>query len=449
MRAGWLALFPVLLLITGNTIGAEPPPRPFPLGFLFEAHDRWLPIDGPVDALFAAARVIEHHEVGSMYNTPVSAYGDVSRPLPQAREYWLVYRDASATPPWEATAPGILAEAVRDDLAKQERLKRPTTGLLLDIRATNERLPSYAQFLRKLRSHLPKGVTLSITADLQWFRSGTAIQDLLREVDEFVPLFIEAGDRGEGYSAAPVDAAKWTPIFSRFRRPYRVGISTMGRQRFAPQATGESVGMRVAATPPFDLVAGHPAYSVTASRTAAAETKLLYRAQKAHMLNYARVQRGDTYEYTVPTMESARLAIEQAKRMGPLCIGVLFSTWPSATESLPLSPREIQQAASLAALGPPALSLVDGTCAAVACTIVYAEPLARARPNTVQYRILSSEPLEYLVLHKSPSGVPAPARITGPREITLELPPYAAINRLCVGRVVTRKPTQLSIDWLQ
>ena len=166
--------------------------------------------------------------------------------LPAAREYWLVYRfDLPGVPRHEVIPE--LSKTIGVDLSDARRRKLPVAGVQFDIDTPTAGLAEYGAFLKELRSALPANTRVSITALLDWFRSGTAIADVLGQVDEFVPQFYDTGDRSGEYSiAVPIDAARYGPAFEKARKPYRIGAASFGRGRriSAGEATGRTAVSR-------------------------------------------------------------------------------------------------------------------------------------------------------------------------------------------------------------
>lgn len=116
-------------------------------------------------------------------------YGALPRELPAAREYWLVFRFERQGVPDLRAAPMVAGEVSRLRAAARQR-NLNVAGVQLDIDSPTGALAQYASFLREVRKELPQGSLLSITALLDWFRSGTAIAEVIRETDEFVPQFL-------------------------------------------------------------------------------------------------------------------------------------------------------------------------------------------------------------------------------------------------------------------
>ena len=139
------------------------------------------------------------------------ANGTLPSQLPPAREYWLVYRYANQGVPDLQVASEIATQISRLHADARERHLN-VAGLQLDIDSPTSKLPEYADFMRDVRKGLPKGLQVSITALLDWFRSGTAVGDVIAQADEFVPQFYDLGDPaadGQAAIAARIDAARW------------------------------------------------------------------------------------------------------------------------------------------------------------------------------------------------------------------------------------------------
>jgi len=136
-----------------------------------------------------------------------SVWQQLPRHLSAAREYWLVYRfERQGVPDLPAAA--VLARefsALREE-ARERQLN--VAGIQLDIDSSTGALGTYANLLRELRKGLPPGAQISITALLDWFRDGTAISSVVKEVDEFVPQFYDLNNPGS-YVGGDTIAAKF------------------------------------------------------------------------------------------------------------------------------------------------------------------------------------------------------------------------------------------------
>jgi hypothetical protein len=180
----------------------------------------------PVDALYFRA--------GSFTAGQGYWYGEMPKQLPQANEYWALFRYETQGVPAKEDAKR-LADALGDVAYEARRRHIAIRGVQLDIDSPTGLLKSYADFLAEVRKAIPKELQLSITALLDWFRPGTAVAQVIGNVDEFVPQFYDLGNPRDERStiAAKVDADKWGPVFNRFGKRFRVGISTFGRSRAA------------------------------------------------------------------------------------------------------------------------------------------------------------------------------------------------------------------------
>lgn len=447
-----VALLCAAILLAGGLSACTKPARLNPArsvwttGFWF-----W---GGSSDAVAASADALDvlFVQVGTIHRGPRGewpAYGRLPDRLPTAREYWLVFRVNEPVVP--TAAPG-LPDRVDELLIEARRRKLSVAGIQLDIDAPTRLLGDYATFLRDVRTKLPAGVKVSITALLDWFRGGTAIASVIREVDEFVPQFYDApapgsyGDLRDLTIAARIDPATWGPVFNRFGKPFRVGISSFGRARYVPPEGGSGGSWRTAMTlrdaTPLDF-AIDPAFTLTASRTPSQEVTLRYSATRRTGFQWIDFERGAQVEFILPTTESMRTAVLAAKSMGGHCIGVLFFRWPAFQESLAAQPDQVLRAAGVLTAPltqPTQLRTVDKACAAVRCTDLYllsAEPLS---PEPARIVVRSSAPLEYFV--------PAdrlPVRMSSPRTLELLLPPYSGRSRLYLGRAVTNDDSAFTL----
>lgn len=156
-----------------------------------------------------------------------NSYGQWPDQMPPARDYWLVYRYERQGVPGLPAAMKLAEEISRLRAEARER-NFHVVGIQLDIDSPTSALPRYAEFLREVRKDIPAGFEISITALLDWFRSGTAIEDVIQQVDEFVPQFYDIGDPALFYRdsaiAARIDPARWGPVFNWFHKRFRIGI---------------------------------------------------------------------------------------------------------------------------------------------------------------------------------------------------------------------------------
>jgi hypothetical protein len=387
---------------------------------------------------------------GSVRKRQLTVYGYLPDKLPAAREYWLVWRyERQGVPDLEA-APQLAREFARLTAVAARRHVH-VAGLQLDIDSPTAALPQYATFLRTLRKGLSQGSEISITALLDWFRSGTAIDDVIRETDEFVPQFYDvqnpyAYDDGIAI-AARVDASQWGPAFRRFGKRYRVGISTFGRaymvRREEPSPARSFRRRLFRDLAPID-VATSRTFQMQAARNQAGELVLSYQAGRRADIGYERFEPGDTVQFILAAPESIRAAVESARQMGGAVAGVVFFRWPTSDERLTMQPGEALGAAGLAPSDDKTqtrVHIVDGQCAAVECVDMYLLSASPLSPKALQYVIRSSAELEYFVPEQN-----VPVRMRGPSRLEVSLPPYCGRGRLYLGRAVSLKRSEYSIE---
>jgi hypothetical protein len=280
-------------------------------------------------------------------------------------------------------------------------------------------------------------VQISITALLDWFRPGTAISDVVRSVDEFVPQFYDVQNGRSGAIAAPIDAARWGPVFNRYNRRFRIGVSSFGRSRYTSRRRPwfEAEGIS-----PIDL-AVERSFRLSTSITDAGETVLKYVAIRNARIGYNRFEPGDTIEFTLPTQQGMRNAVQQAKRMGGWCAGVVFFRWPSFNETVTALPEDALIAAGTnAPSSPVVVQSVSGGCAAVYCADLYLMNARPLSPAPARYYIQSSTELEYFLPRER-----MPVRMSGPAEIEIVLPPYCGRSRMYLGRAVTKNLAEFQL----
>jgi hypothetical protein len=433
---------PILLVGCAARLPSQSPQAKWSTGFWFwnGSNAETTALSGPVDVLFVHVGDISGPErppgfVQRLSGEPRwNAYGYLPDELPAAREYWLVWRYGRQGVPDLAAVPAIAREFARLALdAQGHRLK--VTGLQLDIDSPTVALPKYSQFLVEVRKYLPKGSQISITALLDWFRPGTAIEDVIREVEEFVPQFYDVQDPNDydkGTAiAARVDADRWGSRFRRFGKPFRIGISTFGRARIVPRTDNARAGGYVDMelfrdVTPLD-VATNSNFEMRASRNPAGELVLTYRAARPAKIGYSSFEPGDTVQFILAAPESVRAAVESARRMGDGVAGVVFFRWPTPEEELTMQPDEVLRAAGLAPPDSAAHSrvdVVDGRCAEVACVDLYLQTAAPLAPKAIRYFIRSSTDLEYFVPERN-----VPARMTGVSRLEVSVPPYCGRAR--------------------
>jgi len=437
-------LFVAVVLLAGCRPAPTPPPGTFTTGFWFwhgSAARQPHPVP-PLDVLYIHAgniRLDQFPSRNSWY-----AGGDIPPELPPARQYWAVFRfDLHGIPDLQSVPP--LVESMHRLAAEARDRKLPLTGFQLDIDSPTGALPRYAAYVRAVKEGLPPRMELSITALLDWFRSGTAIDKVIAEVDEFVPQFYDIqGPRESIYNpaiAAPLSAAQWAPVFSRFQKRFRIGLSTFGRARTLSAPHTQRV-IYFHDAKPFDFGV-NPDFALETSRTPAGELLLRYRATRPTKISFHEFEPGAGAEFVLATPESIRDAVAQARLLGPYCAGVLFFRWPSAGETLAAPPVDVLAAAGLLQASPAKSVLVsqDGGCAAVHCTDLILLPGSRLSPHPALMRIRSTSPIDYILPE---AGIPL--RLAGPMELSLRLPAYTARGQLFLGRAVSAQPARFTLE---
>ena len=393
----------------------------------------------PLDVLFVQVATIPGEHV----------YGEWPKDMPEAREYWMVFRfDRQAVPDPEV-AKMLAAEVSRLwRMAQLDHLH--VTGVQLDIDSPTSQLAAYAGFLREVRKGLPQDCQLSVTALLDWFRSGTSVGQVIRIADEFVPQFYDAasGDfRNNAVIASRIDAARWGPVFNSFGKRFRLGISSFGRAQMvrkevAASACYRGIGFFEDLTP-LDI-AMNRSFHLDASRNPANEVVLNYTAAQKIKISYTNFNPGDGIRFILATPDSIRAAVDSARQIKGNLAGVLFFRWPTDNETLAMQPEEVLAAAGIATQGQPAsnrIDTIDGHCATVECVDVYLKSGSPFSSSPVRYRIRASTELEYFLTEKN-----IPVRLKAPAELELSLPPYCARGRLFLGRAVSAHHSDFTVE---
>ncbi len=384
------------------------------------------------DSLYVHSGLLQPGQIG-IDKAEWNEYLGVPDRLPAAREYWLVTRydntNIAGSPVVPApAAAAVVVEQFTREAAEAAARNLGIAGLQLDVDSPTGKLSDYAALLREVRKALPSQYRLSITALLDWFRDGTAMGEVAATVDEFVPQFYDAGERSEGAVAAPLDASRWSRRFSRFGKPFRIGISTFGRARRERDVYvyGDLTPLHIAPL---------PGIRAAFDRTRAGEVVARYEATEPVRFGWSELKTGQAIEFVLPFTDSIAAAVAEARKMGDLCGGVLFFRWPAFNESLAVYPDTALRAAGVLKDAPKEesmLSVSDGQCAAVHCRDLYLLRTAPLNAQPLRYRFESSTPLEYFV-----AADDVPARMTGARAVDLTLPPYTGRPRLYVGRAVS------------
>ncbi len=444
-RARWTALWlSIAVLLAGCTNPeAASIPRPgWTTGFWFwygsTAEDAAAP---DIEVLYVQAGVIR--ETSGPYSPePWAVYGQIPDSLPAASQYWIVFRyDRQAVPGLDA-AP-YLSQKIRALRVDAERRGLPLRGVQLDIDSPTGRLAEYAEFLAAVRADLPEDMELSITALLDWFRDGTSVGEVVAQVDEFVPQFYDLGNptsAEETAIAAPIDADRWGPVFARFGKRYKIGVSTFGRGRMIFRSLQTRIARNLT---PLDLGL-NPDFELSTSTNEAQELVLQYRATRPTRLGYQELAQGDMIEFVIPTRETVEAAVASVKQMPGALAGVIFFRWPSGSEVLTMAPEEVLAASGIndgASPLPLATFTVDGGCVAVDCVDLYLTDQNPLSPEPVTYAIRPSEALEYVLPNES-----LPIKMTTTGDLELRLPPYTGRGRMYLGRAVSEHPVQFTVN---
>ncbi len=441
----------------GGALHSQPPPQKWTTGFWTWQGNP--PVAAPagltLDVLCLQAGEI--YKIGRPHADEWGVNGKLPENPAPAHEYWLVFRfDRQAVPDDAAAAPLAQRFSYLRALAQQRHWN--VGGIQLDIDSPTNSLPQYAGFLREVRQNLAPGTQLSITALVDWFRDGTAVGSVIQQVDEFVPQFYDLGSAaqlsGARGIAAKFDGAKWGPVFNRFQKRYRIGISSFGRAiplSRPRQEAGASLYGGLAGPYIFNDVTPlsigvSPAFALQTSRNDVGEIVLTYRATRKVTLGYNTFLPDDGIQFVIPTAESIGIAADSARHIGGYCAGIVIFRWPAYNEAMVMAPDE---ALAAAGAGPPAHSppdtvqAIDRSCAAVMCADLYLVTANPLRPNPARYRIRSSAALEYFLPEER-----LPIRMTDSSNLELSLPAYAGQRRLLLGRAVSLAHTDFTIQEL-
>ncbi|MBI3801160.1 MAG: DUF3142 domain-containing protein [Deltaproteobacteria bacterium] len=367
--------------------------------------------------------------------------------LPDAEAYIAVWRNTSALTPGTALVPALLVK-YRELKRQATQAGRRLVGLQIDHDCPTDSLSEYARFLQELRAAMPPEDLLSITALLDWFRSGTRIADVLQWVNEYVPQFYDVDPPWTGGDPIPIakaiDSSRWAAIFNSYGRSYRVGIAIFGRiVRATPQPSHQWERAYFRDLSPLNLAGRRDLNLIAELHNEAGETVVRYKTQSEINLGDYPLAPGTIIEMILPTQDSVRSAYLAAKALGGLAAGVVFFRWPAGDyETLVLTPNEVQDIISGKRLAarPPQLEVEDGHCAVVGCTNVYVRLGDRFPTQPVTLWLHTSSELEYIL--------PAEhlrATVQGPHTAEIGIPSYAGVPRLYVGRVVTRERAQFTL----
>jgi hypothetical protein len=389
-KTAWLGLLASAILGTFSCEGSlksQPIPAKWTTGFWFwhASPLETAQVSAPLEVLYVHVGDIRRAEYKG--DRPWSVYAALPSDLPPAHEYWLVYRYVRQGVPDPEVASMVASDAARlTEAARQRHLK--ITGVQLDVDSPTSALPRYAALLHEIKKELPRGLEISVTALLDWFREGTAVAEVIKEADEFVPQFYDLSENEYSPSpsiAAKIDATRWSPVFSRFQKRYRAGISIFGRAKLFrreadPRSSYGLLGFLFNDVTPLDI-ANRAGFNPEVSHSDAGETILTYRASRKLRIDYEEFQPGDAMQFILPSEETVRSAVSSAKRLRG-CSGVVFFRWPGANESLVMRPDQVLRVAGVA-LQPikPEVFMSDGGCAAVHCVDLYLLNAARLSRN--------------------------------------------------------------------
>jgi hypothetical protein len=302
-------------------------------------------------------------------------------------------------------------------------LNRPFNEIQLDFDCPTASLPRYADWLGQWRRQMPDGTRLTITALLDWFNSGTAIGQVLSNVDGFVPQFYDVGveyDSRLPQIAYFPDHSKWGPAFERFKVPYYIGLSSFGRVQLSKDAYFSQDD------PLYLLSLLREAPHISINRSGERVLDMTFRDEyyldheKPNALKGIMIQ---------PTAESILRGYQEARSMGPYCSGVLFFRWPSSEESLALKPDEV--ADSLARKAPDdgySLNSIDADCALMECRDLNLVQNNRFPVRDRTIVIKSSIPLEYFL-----PGKTVKSKIISKNEMKFIIPAYNAAATIYLG----------------
>ena len=414
----------------------QPSPEKWTTGFWFWRGSATAarPPDPAPDTLYFQAGELNGPNIFNG-NQPWHLYGEIPNPIPAAGEYWMVFRFDRQSVPDTSAIPVLTNETARLLKVARERGLN-LVGIQLDIDSPTASLPQYSAFLHSVRQQLPPGMQLSITGLLDWFRDDTSVTEVIREVDEFVPQFYDLGDPGSRQRpviAAKFDAGRWGPVFNRFGKRFRIGISTFGRARIIrlPGSSGMQ-SMIFNDLTPMDI-AVNPAFTLQTSKNETSEMVLNYRAIREVRIGWNTIRAGEIVQFILPTPEQVRLAVTGARHIGGSCAGVLFFRWPEYDEALAMAPAQVMSIVnSDAKQSRPEVMTVDGECASVKCMDVFVVNGVTLNPNPVRYRLKASTELEYFIPNPR-----IPARMTGSSQLELSLPPWSGRQRIHLGRAVS------------
>jgi hypothetical protein len=399
------------------------------------ANTRYLP---PANGPLVGALYVQVGQIASAGTGPAPARWPGA--LSDAAERWAVWRlDPDTGRPGAARAAAIARAFTR--LREEARAAgRQVTGLQIDYDCPTEALSSYAAFLTALAGELPR-TPISITALLDWFRPGTAIDAVVSRVSEFVPQFYDLRPPAPGAAAIaePLDPSRWAPVFNRFGVPYRIGISAYGRVLL----DRDSATNILADVTLMDLFAGPGIQVVGESPTPAGERRVIVRALRP--VKTVALSAGEQLQVVLPTTKSVGDAYRAARALKGWCRGVVFFRWPTEAESATLTPTEVTSALDDNGEAPSdrvAVSAEDGHCPSRGCWDLVLEPGDRLPADERTFAIRASCEVQYFL---PPSILSARATLLHRDEVRVQLPAYHGQTRVSIGRVMTACAARFSV----
>ena len=369
--------------------------------------------------------------------------------LPRAENYVAVFRMSSANSSDLKMIPGLVESylALKNE-AKSDN--RQLAGLQLDYDCPTNQLSGYALFLKALRSALPPTEILSITVLLDWFRPGTDIAEVIRQVDEFVPQFYDV-DSGKATDitagVARIIEPKWGAVFNSFAKPYRIGIAAFGRilgvNKSKTRKSQPGGRARILDANLLELMADNRLTPLGSTINAAGERLARYRNESAKKIDDDCDPAIHEIRMIIPTSAALLNAYQAAKAMGGQCKGVLFFRWPLVNEAMVFSQAEVERVISggPAIADAAALKVEDGLCAAVSCVDIGLTLRERFPQEPVRFRIHSSKELEYIV----PDRLLKP-RMIGSHVIELTIPADVGLPKIHVGRAVSLDASAFTLE---
>lgn len=372
--------------------------------------------------------------------------------IPKANSYYAV---------WRCEGAGCLSDSLITDLVKSyhsikneaKKTGMQVAGLQIDYDCSTTELLRYAHFLRGVKIVLPKDDILSITTLLDWFRPGTKVAEVIRWSDEFIPQFYDNNPQNNGSNvsgvAEMIDSAKWAPVFNAFRKPYRIGISSVGRivETYAGDAKhqcSQQSGTWFRRENILEIMEKEKISPIRIDKSLSGETIVFYKSNGDKNIRKEIPCSEKLLKMVIPTRQSVFNAFNAAKAMGGYCSGVVFFRWPDRNEVLALTRQELEDVlreSATAAGGAPTIEVEDGLCAAVSCNDIYIRLPERFPAQDVVFIVRSSTPLDYFVPGRFGLAV-----LRGPQTIEVKTPAYTGLPRIAIGRAVSISQARFSVE---